>query len=134
MIAVHGTGGALLGYVCRARELGHGRHDVCAPADSLQVAAKREDEGRPSRAHRHLPQERTTRGTQEAWIVVAGSLRVIVREDSYGVARTFDLYAGDCYVSLGGVHCIEVLAADTLFYEVKNGPYLGRTADKEWIE
>jgi len=71
-------------------------------------------------------------GTQEAWVVISGSINAVVYDtDEKLLARVF-LGAGDCIVFFRGGHAMEVVK-DTLMYEFKNGPYFGQEADKRWI-
>lgn len=132
MTPIYGSTGVILGYLHRVYEFSSERKDLCSSCEPLQVAAKHAGAGRAYPAHRHLPHQRTTSGIAEAWIVIAGAMRVHVSEGEKPYTM-LDLGAGDCYVSVAGVHGIEILADGTLLYEIKNGPYLGRAADKELV-
>ncbi len=87
-----------------------------------------------SGAHKHLPNKRTTFKTQEAFILVKGSVELTMYDlDNKEIAKEI-LNQGDCYIYLDGGHALKVLTDDTSFYEIKNGPYLGRDKDKEFIK
>ncbi len=87
-----------------------------------------------SGAHRHLPHHRTTQKTQEAFIVTDGSVELTMYDLDNRVMGKEVLNAGDCYVYLDGGHALKILSEMAHFYEIKNGPYLGRDKDKEFIK
>ncbi len=136
MTAITGTTGRVLGYLHRRSDFGAAaRTEVCPATSLLQIAVKRACPAPRSRAHRHLPQPRATEGTSEAWIVVTGWAEVSVGDD----AKRFPfavivLEVGDCYVSVAGFHALWFGDRETCVYEIKNGPYNGQAADKEWGE
>ncbi|MSS74269.1 hypothetical protein EXS72_01375 [Candidatus Pacearchaeota archaeon] len=87
-----------------------------------------------SGAHKHLPNKRTTYKTQEAFILVSGSVELTLYDlDHKEIAKEI-LNSGDCYIYLDGGHALKVLSENTSFYEIKNGPYLGRDKDKQFIK
>jgi len=86
-----------------------------------------------SGAHKHLPQLRNTKKTQECFVVIKGKVEVKLFDTDNKQIGKFILESGDCYVYLGGGHSFEVLEDNTFFYEFKNGPYFGREKDKEFI-
>jgi mannose-6-phosphate isomerase-like protein (cupin superfamily) len=126
--------GKLLGRVHRASEFSAERLDFCDASDPLQLAAKELTSGQRFRLHRHLPVPRRTDETGEAWVVISGSIRVHAGNDDGSGTVEIDLGPGDCYVRISGAHGMTVLQNHTRLYEIKNGPYLGQIADKEWIE
>lgn len=136
MEVITGPAGHVLGYLHRSADFDAAeRTEVCPAAALLQVAAKHETRQRYFRAHRHLPQPRATEGTSEAWIVISGSAAVSIGDDAGHVPwMTIVLHAGDCYVSVAGVHALRLHAPETRIYEIKNGPYNGQAADKAWCE
>ncbi len=84
-------------------------------------------------AHQHLPLNRKTNTTQECWIVIEGKLRVDYYDEVGQLLDSYELLAGDCTITFKGGHNYHILESDTLVYEVKNGPYLGRDRDKTLI-
>jgi len=86
-----------------------------------------------SGAHRHLPNKRETHKTQEAFIVVSGSVELHMYDLDKNIIAKDTLNAGDCYIYLDGGHALKILSDEAFFYEIKNGPYLGRDKDKEFI-
>lgn len=83
--------------------------------------------------HKHRPQERNTKKTQESFVVINGNVEVEMYDiDNMPLFKTI-LNPGDCYVYLGGGHAFKVLTPNSFFYEFKNGPYFGRDKDKEFI-
>lgn len=87
-----------------------------------------------SGAHRHLPHHRITQKTQEAFIVIQGSVELQMYDlDNVALCKEI-LGPGDCYIYLDGGHALKILSEQAHFYEIKNGPYLGRDKDKEFIK
>ncbi len=84
--------------------------------------------------HRHLPQDRNIKKTQEMFVLISGSIEVEMYDlDDKLIAKEI-LNPGDCYVYLGGGHGIKILTNDVFFYELKNGPYYGKEKDKFFIK
>lgn len=80
-------------------------------------------------AHRHLPVERRTVGTQEVLLVRSGSAMLEIFNSTGTPIRKAKLGAGDVVVLLAGGHEITMLTACE-FVEVKAGPYVGKEQDK----
>ena len=81
--------------------------------------------------HRHLPHERRIFGMSEVLVVRSGQSKIDVYDKDNNLIATRDLYTGDVIVLLNGGHGFRILE-DTVFLEVKQGPYLG-TDDKEFF-
>lgn len=107
-----------------------GRSDFLESDSILQVARIALQEGSLVRAHKHLPVERRTRGTQEVWIVIKGNLVIELFDLDNSSLGTFGLEAGDVAITLIGGHAIVKATSNTILYEVKNGPYLGGELDR----
>jgi hypothetical protein len=126
--------GSLCHLVLRAKEVPEGRLDITTPTVTLQVATMRYGINKAIHAHKHLPCERRSTTTTEAIIVMRGAIEV----DFYGLQdqhlATEHLATGDCCVFILGGHAVKFAVPDTLIYEIKSGPYMGREKDKENIE
>lgn len=83
--------------------------------------------------HKHLPLERNTNKTQEAFIMISGSMEMILCDTDDSIIAKSVLKEGDCYFYLEGGHSFKTLEDDALFYEIKSGPYYGRDKDKTQI-
>ncbi len=79
--------------------------------------------------HVHLPVTRTVEGTTECIIVRSGCCEIDIYDCARNHIATRQLNAGDIVLLLGGGHGFRMLA-DTVLFEVKQGPYVGN-ADKE---
>jgi len=97
----------------------------------LQVSVLSLPGAQQLQSHRHLPIDRNTIGTAEAWIVVKGSLRTQVFDLDQTPTESVDLAAGDCFVLYRGGHGFTVTSESAVFYEIKNGPYYGSVSDLE---
>ena len=109
------------------------RADLSPAEEFLQVSGRKINKDLKVGAHRHLPIDRNIAITQEAWIVVEGSIRGVFYDINDEILYETILKCGDCVVLYGGGHSLEVLESNTLFYEIKTGPYFGLEADKENI-
>ena len=73
--------------------------------------------------HLHLPLERHLVGTSEVLLVRKWRCLMDVYDDAKELAATRELNAGDVVLMVGGGHGFRMLE-DTLFLEVKQGPYI----------
>jgi hypothetical protein len=111
------------------------RVDISDPANSLQISALHLKEEMNFKPHYHLLKvlkEYKTKA-QESWVVVSGSVRV----SFYDVDNTFlgheVLVPGDISYTFDGGHGYEIISPNTLVYEFKSGPYIGASADKNYL-
>lgn len=89
--------------------------------------------GKQLQTHYHLPAPRSIGHTQEALVVMAGSVEAMVAtEAGLEVARVV-LGPGDVMVLLAGAHGYRILEDGTRVVEVKNGPYPGALLDRARI-
>ena len=109
------------------------RIDLSPDEEFMQVCGRSMSKGFNVAAHRHIETNRQTNLTQEAWVLLRGSVRARFYDldDSFLCER--EISSGDVIVLYRGGHSLEVLEDDTVFYEFKNGPYFGVNKDKEKI-
>jgi len=100
----------------------------------LQISGRKLEKGLKVNAHKHIPIERKTDITQEAWIVFEGCIKGTFYDLDDSVLYETKIRKGDVIVLFRGGHSLEVLDKDTIFYEFKTGPYYGIEADKEAID
>jgi uncharacterized protein with PhoU and TrkA domain len=79
--------------------------------------------------HVHRPLERQIVGTSEVLIVKQGRCEVDIYNNDRVLVVSRELRAGDVMLMVGGGHGFRMLE-DTVFLEVKQGPYTG-TDEKE---
>jgi hypothetical protein len=77
----------------------------------------------------HRPLERHLIGTSEVLLVRKGRCEVDIYSDDRKVVATRELRQGDIILTVAGGHGFRMLE-DTVFLEVKQGPYTG-IDDKE---
>ena len=116
--------GQTLAYILRA-ELNPEKTTFPTPPDlNLQVGFIVYPAGGTIQRHVHKPLERQLIGTSEVLVVRQGRAEV----DFYTQDRTFvatrELRKGDVMLMVAGGHGFRVLE-DTVFLEVKQGPYTG---------
>ena len=73
--------------------------------------------------HQHLPLERHLVGTSEVLFVRKGRCVLDVYDDAKELVASREVGAGDLMLMVGGGHGLRMVE-DTLFLEVKQGPYL----------
>ena len=123
----------LIASYIRFGEVSDHRNDLSPKEEYLQASARKVKNGTIVKAHKHLPVDRNSDITQEAWIIIKGSVlaRFYDLDDVY--LQDLTLFKGDMVVFYRGGHSLRVLEEDTVFYEIKTGPYLGVENDKENI-
>jgi mannose-6-phosphate isomerase-like protein (cupin superfamily) len=107
------------------------RVDAAGTEEILQASLLKLPHGKTIAPHRHLPLERHTVGTNEAWILISGTLIATIFDVDNSPVETVHLHAGDCMILYRGGHTFTVASDDAILYEVKNGPYYGSAADSE---
>ena len=118
----------------RFEEICNKRIDLSPDQEFLQVCGRVMSNGIIVPPHRHIENHRETHLTQEAWVLLRGKVRASFYDinDSFLCER--EVGAGDVVTMYRGGHSLEVLEDDTIFYEIKNGPYFGVSKDKEKID
>ena len=110
------------------------RRDVVGEDEFIQLSALNMNKGHTFKPHKHIwkPGEKKVIA-QESWVVIKGSVKVIMYDLDDNIIATPILKEGDCSVTLGGGHTYEILEHGTLVYEYKTGPYKGQKLDKEFM-
>ena len=74
--------------------------------------------------HLHRPLERNLVGTSEVLIVRRGRCQIDIYDDCRKLVASRELRSGDITLMVGGGHGFR-MQEDTVFLEVKQGPYTG---------
>jgi len=111
-----------------------GRTDIAPENEFIQLATLKMKKGKTFQPHKHIwkPGEEQVIA-QESWVVIKGSVKVIMYDLDDTIILTPILYAGDCSMTFQGGHNYEILEEDTIVYEYKTGPYKGQKNDKTLI-
>ena len=117
----------------KKEEITEYRSDISPAKEYLQVSARKIRKGVKVKAHRHIEVNRKSDITQEAWIVLSGSIKGVFYDLDGSFLTELTLQEGDVVVLFRGGHSLEVLEDNTVFYELKTGPYMGQENDKEDI-
>lgn len=113
-----------LAYIIRA-ELMPDKTTFLTPSEfKQQVGFVVYPEGGEIVRHVHLPLERHLVGTSEVLVVRKGRAEVDIYNDDRELITTVELRLGDIMLMVGGGHGFRMLE-DTVFLEVKQGPYTG---------
>lgn len=110
------------------------RVDITDRAAILQVAAIPFEDRIQVPPHIHKPISRETLGTDEAWVVMSGSILVNIYDLDENLIGSWTLDSGSLALTMKGGHSLTSLQSGTLVYEFKNGPYWGPNVDKIQIE
>jgi cupin fold WbuC family metalloprotein len=124
----------LLHVINRVDEITTDRVDLVDGKQFIQVSCFEMDKGKTFKPHRHIPNEKVTKMTQESWVVIKGRVKVYLFDINDSVLETPILESGDCSITLRGGHTYESLEEGTIVYEYKTGPYFGQEKDKVFIE
>jgi len=111
------------------------RTDIVDPSQFIQVAYMIQSEGQHFKPHQHFERNVIYESviTQETWIVIKGRVEASYFDRHNTLITRTVLNPGDCTITLGGGHSYKSLEDNTLVYEIKNGPYVGRDNDKEYF-
>lgn len=123
-VEVISAGAVPLCYVIRASPEPRETAFVTPPEFKQQVGFVAYPAGSEIPRHVHLPLERHLVGTAEVLIVRRGRCLLDVYDDNRNLVTTRELAVGDIALLVAGGHGFRILE-DTLFLEVKQGPYLG---------
>ncbi|MBI4220018.1 MAG: hypothetical protein HY682_07750 [Chloroflexi bacterium] len=116
--------GRPLAYIIRASVLPE-RTTFLTPSDfKQQVGFVVYPAGGEIARHTHRPLERHLVGTSEVLIVRKGRAEIDVYDDDRSLVATRELREGDIMLMVGGGHGFRIME-DTVFVEVKQGPYTG---------
>ena len=125
----------LLHQINRQEDIPAGKMQLSDPKEFLQIGTMVLEQGETIPAHKHTWKAGESRTiTQESWIIIRGSIKGIFYDTDDQILAEEILYPGDCAITYQGGHSLINLEADTAFYEIKTGPYLGREQDKIAIE
>jgi cupin fold WbuC family metalloprotein len=109
------------------------RNDICPNNEFIQLSAQVLKRGVTVKAHSHLNIQRKSNITQEIWLVFKGKIEASIFDLNKKIIKKITLNRGDCLVLFRGGHGLKNLQKNTIFYEIKNGPYYGKNKDTEKI-
>jgi hypothetical protein len=115
--------GVELCYIIRAELAPPETTFITPPHFKQQVGFVAYPAGGEVKRHLHLPLERHLVGTSEVLLVRKGRCMLDVFDDAKEYVVSREVAAGDVILMVGGGHGFRMLE-DTLFLEVKQGPFL----------
>jgi hypothetical protein len=113
-----------LAYIVRREVSTEETRFFTAPQLNLQVGLVVQAAGKKIASHVHRPLERHITGTSEVLVVRKGHCEVDLYNDDRKLLATRELFVGDTLLLMGGGHGFRMLE-DTVFLEIKQGPYTG---------
>jgi len=123
--------GQTLAYIIRSDVQPAQTSFITPPEEKQQVGFIVYPKGSQIARHTHRPLERKIIGTSEVLVVRKGHCVVDIYDDSQELAKTCELRSGDVVLFVAGGHSFRMLE-DTVFLEVKQGPYTGMQ-EKEYF-
>ena len=117
-------GETLLGYLIHAAFVPPKTEFLSSPEAILQAGLVAVPSGSGIQPHVHLMTERTIAGSSEVLFIRQGRCTVNVYTEDQVLVASRELSAGDAVILIGGGHGLQA-SEDTVFLEVKTGPYLG---------
>lgn len=110
------------------------RTDVCPPEQFIQLATLKMQKDKTFKPHKHIFKQGEKKViAQESWVVIQGSVKVILYDLDDQIIAEEIINKGDCSITFEGGHNYYILEDDTVVYEYKTGPYKGQLLDKEFI-
>jgi quercetin dioxygenase-like cupin family protein len=125
------SAGQILAYIIRADVLPNRTSFITPPEENQQVGFVVYPKGGKITRHRHHPVKREIIGTSEVLIVRKGRCLVDIYDEYKKLVKTCELRIGDTVLFVAGGHSFNMLE-DTIFLEVKQGPYTG-VDEKEYF-
>ena len=119
----------LLHIINKKENINSERCDLTPENEFLQVSSMKLNK-KKFRAHKHIENIRVSNITQEAWVVIKGTIKVILYDLDDTIIHEDILNEGDCSMTFRGGHNYECLEDESLAYEFKLGPYKGVHNDK----
>ena len=113
-----------LTYIIRANPLPDQTTFLTPPEFKQQVGFVVYPKGGEIARHIHRPLERRLIGTSEVLVLLKGRCLIDVYNDERELVATRELRVGDVMLMVGGGHGFRMLE-DTVFLEIKQGPYIG---------
>jgi hypothetical protein len=117
-------GGKPLAYIIRAELEPAATTFLTPPEFKQQVGFVVYGRGGEVARHLHRAIERRLTGTSEVLMVRKGRCLADIYDEDRNLVATRELKAGDLMLMVGGGHGLRMLE-DTVFLEVKQGPYTG---------
>lgn len=115
--------GQPLVYIIHTRPLPKRTTFVTPPEFKQQVGFVVYPAGGEIAKHIHLALERHLVGTSEVLVLLKGRCLIDIYNDVKELVETRELNQGDVMLMVGGGHGFRI-QADTVFLEIKQGPYL----------
>ena len=123
----------IIGAFIKLKNFKKNRIDICPENEFLQISLINLANKNFLKPHKHLKLNRNTSITQEAWIVLKGSIQTTIYDLNNKVLKKFIISNGDMFVLFRGGHSFKALKKNTIMYEIKNGPYYGKKKDHKII-
>ena len=109
------------------------RQDLCDVQDPIQFSIRTLTAGLFVSPHKHLPIQLNTNKRMEVWILLTGVVQYEIYDLNDELIVQAKLIAPGFALFFGGGHSLRVLEQESIFFEIKTGPYKGVENDKQQI-
>ncbi len=123
-VEIISAAGRPLTYIIRGGQLPDRTTFLTPPEFKQQVGYVAYPAGGEIARHAHRPLERHMVGTSEVLFVLKGHAWIDVYDDDHVLVASRELRQGDVMLMVGGGHGFRIVE-DTVFMEIKQGPYAG---------
>ena len=106
------------------------RIDITPPETFLQSSILFKEKNFNVKPHVHKKNIKKINNTNEAWIVIRGEIKADLFDINKKKLKSIFLKKGSCLVMHNGGHSLKVTKKNTIFYEIKNGPFQKNKIDK----
>jgi mannose-6-phosphate isomerase-like protein (cupin superfamily) len=114
----------VLAYIIRAEMHPEKTTFITPPDLNFQAGFVVYPAGTEIKRHIHRSLERQIVGTSEVLLIRKGNCIIDIYNDDREKVASVELRTGDVVLVVGGAHGFSMLE-DTVFFEIKQGPYLG---------
>ena len=113
--------------------IGKGVNWYSKDTDFMQVASMSHDKGKVVKPHLHVVRPRLVEYTQECVVLIKGKIEFSFYDKNKKFLDKATLGPGDVVTIFSGYHGMEVLEDNSVYFEIKNGPFTGNEVDKEFM-
>ena len=126
--------GKIIAILYRDEDWPDGLNFFTPPDLNIQVSTWKYNKDKKIVSHVHKINPRNVDRTHEVTYVKDGRMKVLLYDENKKFLEDFIVSKGDTVVYAYGGHGYEILSDNTQVIEIKNGPFVDVSTDKEKIE
>ena len=123
----------IIGIIFRNKNIKKKRINLCPVSENIQVSTQKLNKNFIIKPHVHINfNSKKINSTQEVWLILKGNAEIKIYDIDKKYLKKINLKDGDMYILLNGGHDMKV-KKNTIFYEIKNGPYNPKIKDIQYF-